>query len=124
MSGNGASGSFGTGPASGYFLNFMFIFIVFVTSTLNHALIFIYRNVMIYSLFFGIKMNRNWPLILAIQKLDRRFSVAGFAAQLKPNEFDGTNYKRLVGKLELWLTAMSVWHITEGPSLGPRTLDE
>ena len=44
--------------------------------------------------------------------------------QLKPNEFDGTNYKRWVGKLELWLTAMSVWHITEGPSLGPRTLDE
>jgi hypothetical protein len=63
MSGNGASGSFGTGPASGYILNFMFMFIVFVTSTLDHALIFIYRNVMIYALFFGIKMNRNWPLI-------------------------------------------------------------
>jgi len=65
MSDNGASGSFGTGPASRYFLNLMFMFIVFVTSTLDHALIFIYRNVMIYALFFGIKMNRNWPLILA-----------------------------------------------------------
>jgi len=63
MSGNGASGSFGTGPASGYFLNLMFMFIVFVTSTLNHALNFIYKNVMIYALIFGIKMNPNWPLI-------------------------------------------------------------
>ena len=59
MSGNGASGSFGTSPASGYFLNFIFMFIVFVTSTLNHALIFIYRNIMIYAFFFVIKMNRN-----------------------------------------------------------------
>ena len=47
-----------------------------------------------------------------------------FCWQLKPNEFDGTNYKRWVGKLELCLTAMSVWHITEGPYLGPCTLDE
>ena len=59
MLGNGTSGSFGTGPASGYFLNLMFMFIVFVTSSLNHALIFIYRNVMIYALFFEIKMNHN-----------------------------------------------------------------
>ena len=101
MSGNGASGSFGTGPASGYFLNFMFMFIVFVTSTLDHALNFIYKNVMIYALIFGIKMNRNWPLIPTIQKLDRAFSVSGFAAHLKPNPFDGTNYKRWVRKLEL-----------------------
>ena len=66
MSGNDASGSFGTGPAFGYFLNFMFMFIVFVTSTLDHALNFIYKNVMIYALIFGIKMNRNWPLIPTI----------------------------------------------------------
>jgi len=59
MSGNGASGSFGTGPASGYFLNFMFMFIVFVTSTLDHALNFIYKNIIIYAFIFGIKMNRN-----------------------------------------------------------------
>ena len=102
----------------------MFMFIVFVTSTLNHALIFIYRNVMIYALFFGIKMNRNWPLIPKIQKLDRAFSVSGFAAHLKPNPFYGTNYKRWVRKLELWLISMSVWFITEGPSTGPRTLEE
>ena len=59
MSGNGASGSFGTGPASGYFLDFMFMFIVFVTSMLDHALNFIYKNIIIYAFIFGIKMNRN-----------------------------------------------------------------
>ena len=55
MSGNGASGSFGIGPASGYFLNFMFMFIVFVTSMLDHTLIFIYRYVMIYTIIFELK---------------------------------------------------------------------
>ena len=124
MSGNGASGSFGTGPTSGYFLNFMFMFIIFVTSTLDHALSFIYKNVIIYAFIFGIKMNRNWPLIPTIQKLDRAFSVSGFAAHLKPNPFDGTNYKRWVRKLELWLISMSVWFITEGPTTGPHTLEE
>ena len=63
MSGNGTSGSFRTGPASGYFLNFMFMFVVFITSTLDHTLIFTYRYVMIYALIFWIKMNPNWPLI-------------------------------------------------------------
>ena len=63
MSGNGTSGSFGTSPASGYFLNFMFMFIVFVTNTLDHALNFIYKNVIIYALIFEIKINHNWPLI-------------------------------------------------------------
>ena len=124
MSGNSTSGSFGTGPASGYFLNFMFMFIVFVTSTLVHALNFIYKNVMIYALIFGIKINRNWPLIPTIQKLDRAFLVSGFAAHLKPNSFDGTNYKRWVRKLELWLISMSVWFITEGPTTGPHTLED
>jgi len=63
MSGNDAFGSFETSPTSMYFLNFMFMFIVFVTSTLNHALNFIYKNIMIYAFIFRIKMNRNWPLI-------------------------------------------------------------
>ena len=63
MSGNGAFGSFGTGPATGYFLNFLFMFVIFVTSKLDRALIFIYGKVMIYALMFRIKMNQNWPLI-------------------------------------------------------------
>jgi hypothetical protein len=79
--------------------------------------------VMIY-LVFWIKMNRNLALIPTIQKLDRPFTVSGFAAHLKPNVFDGTNYKRWVHKLELWLISMSIWFITEGPSARPHTLKE
>jgi hypothetical protein len=60
-------------------------------------------------------MNHNLALIPTIEKLDRPFTVSGFAAQLKPNVFDGTNYKRWVCKLELWLISMSIWFITEGP---------
>jgi hypothetical protein len=48
-------------------------------------------------------MNHNLPLIPTIQKLDRAFLVFGFVVQLKPNSFDGTNYKRWVCRLELWL---------------------
>jgi hypothetical protein len=31
---------------------------------------------------------------LTIQKRDRHFSVVGFASMLKPNDFEGTHYKR------------------------------
>ncbi|CAO2152452.1 unnamed protein product [Urochloa humidicola] len=48
----------------------------------------------------------------------------GFAAQLKPNVFDGTNYKRWVGRLELWLKAISVWFITYEHLVEPHTVDE
>jgi hypothetical protein len=34
------------------------------------------------------------PKFLTIQKPDiRKFSVSGFVIALKPNDFDGTNYK-------------------------------
>ena len=52
MSGNSASGSFETGPTTGCFLNFMFMFVIFVTSMLDHALVFTYENVMIYAFIF------------------------------------------------------------------------
>jgi hypothetical protein len=61
------------------------------------------------------------PPIQIIQKLDRAFTVSGFGAHLKPNIFDGMNYKRWVRKVELWFILMSIWFITEGPSVG-RTL--
>jgi hypothetical protein len=80
------------------------MFVVFVASTICHAPI----SVLIY-LVFRIKMNRNLALFPTIQKLDRNFTVSGFAAHLKPNVFDGTNYKRWVRKLELWLVSMSIW---------------
>jgi hypothetical protein len=58
ISSNGVSGAFGTSSASGYILNFLFIFVVFIASTICYARI----SVMIY-LMFWIKMNRNLALI-------------------------------------------------------------
>jgi hypothetical protein len=52
------------------------------------------------------------------------FSVVGFAAQLKPNVFYETNYKRWVGKMQLWLMTMNVWYIKESVPFCPHTLDE
>ena len=54
------------------------------------------------------------PKFLTIQKPDiRQFSVSGFAAALKPNDFDGTNYKTWCAKMVLWLTAMNYNHTTQ-----------
>ena len=90
---------------------------------LDHAFVFPIIYVMI-KFMFRIKMDRKMPLIPTIQKSYRAFSVVGFALQLKPNVFDGTNYKRWVVKLELWLTAMNVWFITRERPVGPHTVDE
>jgi hypothetical protein len=55
------------------------------------------------------------PKFLTIQKPDiRQFSISGFAAALKPNDFDETNYKIWRAKMVLWLTAMNCYHITQG----------
>ena len=52
------------------------------------------------------------PKFLTIQKYDiRQFSVNGFAAALKPNDFDGTNYKIWRAKMVLWLTVMNCYHV-------------
>jgi hypothetical protein len=37
-----------------------------------------------------------------------RLSVTSFAATLKPNVFDGSNYKRWKQRVTYWLTAMSI----------------
>ncbi|XP_066333793.1 uncharacterized protein [Miscanthus floridulus] len=42
------------------------------------------------------------------------FSVRGFAAVLKPDPFDGKNFLIWKAKMELWLTAMSCYHVSEG----------
>jgi hypothetical protein len=55
---NGASGAFGTSPASRYILNFLFMLVVFLASTIYYALV----PIMIY-LEFRIKLNRNLALI-------------------------------------------------------------
>ena len=55
------------------------------------------------------------PKFLTIRKPDiRQFSVSGFATALKPNDFDGTNYKRWRAKMVLWLTAMNCYHAAQG----------
>ena len=55
------------------------------------------------------------PKFLTIQKPDiSQFSVSGFAAALKLNDFDGTYYKRWCAKMVLWLTAMNCYHAAQG----------
>src|SRR6266540_6955797 len=109
MLSNSASGAFGTGPASGYSLIYIFVIYSYVivvnaccVKTLDHSPVNIIMFILI-RLVFRIKINRKMPLIPTFQKLDRAFSVVGFATQLKPNVFDGTNYKRCVGTMQLWL---------------------
>jgi hypothetical protein len=59
---NNASDAFGTRLTSGYILNFLFMVVVFVASTIYHAPISVIPIIMIY-LIFRIKMNRNLALI-------------------------------------------------------------
>jgi hypothetical protein len=49
-------------------------------------------------------------LFLTIQKPDRQFSVRGFAAALKPEQFNSTFYKRWHARMILWLTSMNCYH--------------
>jgi hypothetical protein len=77
-------------------------------------LIFTYS--MVYFMIFGIKICRKMPKTLTIQKLDccDRLSVTSFAAALKPNAFDGSNYKRWRDRMILCLTAMNIIHVANG----------
>ena len=52
---------------------------------------------------------------LTIQKPNlRQFSISGFAAALKPNNFDGKNFMIWRAKIVLWLTAMNCYHAAQG----------
>jgi hypothetical protein len=58
-----------------------------------------------------------WKLskYLIVQKTNiRQFSLSGFAATLKPNPFDGKNFMIWRVRMELWLTAMSCYHVAQG----------
>jgi hypothetical protein len=56
-----------------------------------------------------------FPRFLTFQKPNyRQFSVAGFAAVLKPTTFDGKNFMTWHAKMELWLTTMHGYHVAEG----------
>jgi hypothetical protein len=123
--GNGTVSASGTGPASGYNLKLSRLFIVFIlflyrlsanTNNLYAAIILlIFNNSMIFLLDFGIKIYRKMPKHLTIQKLDccDSLSITSFAAALKPNAFDGSNYKRWCDMMILWLTAMNIIHVAK-----------
>ena len=52
---------------------------------------------------------------LTIQKPNlRQFSISGFAAALKPNNFDGKNFMIWRAKMVLWLTVMNCYHAAQG----------
>jgi hypothetical protein len=124
--GNGTAGASGIGPASGYNLQLSRLFVVFVlflyrlsmkTNNLCAAIILlILSNSMIFLLDSGIKIYCKMHKHLTIQKLDccDRLSVTSFAAALKPNAFDGSNYKQWRDRMILWLTAMNIIHVTKG----------
>jgi hypothetical protein len=66
-------------------------------------------------LFFGIKLCRKLSKFLTIQKPNiRQFSLSGFAAALKANQFDGKNFMIWCARMELWLTAMNCYHAAQG----------
>jgi hypothetical protein len=65
----------------------------------------------LFLIFFWIKLILELPKFLTIQKLDfRQFSLSGFAAALKPNQFDGKNFMIWRTRMELWLTVMNCYH--------------
>ena len=53
-------------------------------------------------------MYLNFSKYVTVQKLDRHFWVSCFAAALKTDVFDGTNYKRWHAKCILWVPTMHV----------------
>jgi hypothetical protein len=54
-----------------------------------------------------------------IQKCDRPFMSTAFASMLKPNVFDGTNYKRWRQMCILWTTSMHCFYVVE-----PRAVED
>jgi hypothetical protein len=81
--------------------------------------------VIIIMLIYGIKMIWKMPIILTFQKPNfRHFSVKGFVVVLKPDPFDGKNFLIWKAKMELWLTAMSCFHATEGKHVNLPPEDE
>jgi hypothetical protein len=125
MSGNGATDALSMGPSAGYnfilqlvkfnlffsmiSMSFINIFAANLNSSkITHMHIFVITNLL---LFFWINFNMKMPKFLTIQKPDiRQFFVSGFATALKPNDFDGMNYKIWCAKMVLWLTAMNCYH--------------
>jgi hypothetical protein len=103
---NGTTGASGTDPASGYNPMLSHLFIVFflflyrlnanISNPYAAIMLLIFTHSMICFMIFGIKICHKMSKTLTIQKLDccDRLLVTSFAAALKSNAFDGSNYKR------------------------------
>ena len=123
---NGASDALDMGPSAGYIL--ISVITVFCVLTVSicmsylHAVAFVrYIHMHIYIVtnllmfYFRIKLTMKMPNYLTIQKPNiRQFSVSGFAAALKPNNFDGKNFMIWRAKMVLWLTAINCYHAAQG----------
>ena len=123
-SANGASDALGMGPSVGYSLisviTVFCILTVSISMSSMHAVAFI-RNIHMHiyaitnllMLYFWIKLIMKMPNYLTIQKPNlRQFFVSGFAAALKPNDFDGKNFMIWQAKMVLWLTTMNCYQAT------------
>ena len=125
-SANGPSNALGMGPSAGYNLISMItafcILTVSICMSYLHAVAFvsdihmhIYVVTNLLMFYFWIKLTMKMPNFLTIQKPSvRQFSVSGFAAVLKPNNFDGKNFMIWRAKMVLWLTAMNCYHAAQG----------
>jgi len=80
--------------------------------------------IILFNVFFCIKLLQKLSNILTIQKRDRQFSVVGFASMLKPNVFEGTHYKRWWQRCILWLTSMHCYFVAKPRAVGAHTPDE
>jgi hypothetical protein len=113
-----------TSPASEYKLDSLCLFIVFLVSSYifnmninNHYdVIILLNNIMIYFMAFGIKIYHKIPKILKIKNIDccDRLRVTSFVVVLKPNAFDGSNYKWWHNRMILCLTVMNIIHVAKG----------
>ena len=123
MSGaNGASDALGMRPSAGYTLNSLITVLCVLTVSIGmsylhavafvsdiHIHIYVVTNLLIF--YFWIKLTMKMPNFLTIQKPNvRQFSVSGFTAALKPNNFDGKNFMIWHAKMVLWLTTMNCYH--------------
>ena len=123
---NGASDALGMGPSVGYNLisviTVLCVLIVSISISYLHAVTFvrdihmhIYVVTNLLMFYFWIKLTMKMHNFLTIQNPNvRQFSVSGFAAALKPNNFDGKNFMIWRAKMVLWLTAMNCYHAAQG----------
>ena len=103
-SANGASDALGMGPSAGYNLNSVItvlcVLTILISSSYLHAVAFvsdihmhIYVVMNLLMFYFCIKLTIKMSNYITIHKPNvRQFPVSGFAAALKPNNFDGKNF--------------------------------